>query len=124
MLAKFARRVIVPQLPRKAWTSPPLGPDSTPIEALEQNGKLRRGQPKRPVRRLRPDERAAFELLVDQNEPGLIPHQTLHAIAAFRAEHEQRAAVRVVSQDALHDQRKARMPLAENRPAASPDTRA
>jgi len=78
-----------------------------------------------------------LQLLVDQHEPGLIPHQALHPVAAFRPEQEQRAAVGVVPQHALHDQREARVqgacvtPLGRrspftpcgNRKVASPDRR-
>src|SRR5947209_6072154 len=73
-----------------------------PIQPVEQGGELRPGQAHDPVADRRPFERAAFQPLPDQHQPRPVIDEQLHAIAALRAEHEDRAAERILLQDRLH----------------------
>jgi len=52
-------------------------------------------------------EPATLELLVDQDQTGLIPHQALQLIAAFRAKQIDSAAVGVVTQTLAEPKRTA-----------------
>jgi hypothetical protein len=112
-LTESAARVTLSRLSGQSRPLPALGPDHPPVDPLEQGGELRRRQPDHPVRRLRPMEAAAFQLLVDQDEARLVPDEAFQLVAALRPEQVDRAAVGIVAEDALHDQREAGMTFPE-----------
>ena len=76
--------------PRRA-----LGPNPSPVQALEQRGELRRAQAHHAVRDLGPGEGATLEPLRDQNQAGPVPHEDLDPVGPLQAEDKDRAAERV-----------------------------
>lgn len=100
-------------LTRKQRAPRSLGSCQPTVEPLEQRRQLRRGHPHHAIPHLRPDELAAFEALVNQHNPGLIPDQKLDAVRPLRAEHEDRPAEQVELEHLLHRQREAVDPCAE-----------
>src|SRR5271170_2305258 len=87
--------------------SDPWGVHPPPIQSLEQRGQLRRGQPHDPVADRRPFEPGPLQPLPDQHQAGPVIDQNLHPVGAFRAEHEDRPAERVLPQHRLHRRRQA-----------------
>src|SRR5690349_21368997 len=85
--------------------SDPWGVHPPPIQPFEQCRQLRRRQPHDPVADRRPFELGAFQPLPDQHQTGPVIDQDLHPVGAFRAEHEDRPAERILPQHRLHRRR-------------------
>src|ERR1700757_877314 len=76
-----------------------------PIQPFEQRGELCAREAHLSVADRRPFEPGPFQPLPDQHQAGAVIDQHLHAVSALRAEHENRAAERILLQDRLHRRR-------------------
>ena len=87
------------QPPRAAWTPPTtLPPGRREIQTLEHQRQLR-GRHRSALRQVEP---AAFQALVPDPKPGLVPQQQLHPVPPPIAEHEQLTRQRIGAQSLAH----------------------
>src|SRR6516162_4542301 len=84
-----------------------------PIQPFEQRGQLCAGKTHHSLADRRPFEPGPFQPLPDQHQAGAVIDQHLHAVRALRAEHENRAAERILLQDRLHRRRQPTRPAAK-----------
>src|SRR3546814_4635219 len=87
-------------LPRQQGRRGALG--TPPVDAFEQHRKLRRGEAHLAGLGDRPDETAAVHALREEAQALAVIPEQLDQIAALAAEREQRARVRTLLQNLLH----------------------
>src|SRR3546814_136043 len=86
-----------------------------PVDAFEQHRKLRRGEADLAGLGDRPDEPAAVHALREQTQALAVIPEQLDQIAPLAAERKQRARVRTLLQNLLHQDREAVEPLADRK---------
>src|SRR3546814_300860 len=104
-------------LPRQQGRRGALG--TPPVDAFEQHRKLRRGEAHLAGLGDRPDETAAVHALREEAQALAVIPEQLDQIAALAAEREQRARVRTLLQNLLHQHGEPVEPLAHIGGAAS-----